>query len=172
MMSQPFVFIFTVVVIAMVFLFGTYMIYKLFKTECKVENKKFLSDLDKEVNRIYAAGFEGNSQECAIVAKYGQTKLQCELLKPSGMNGFCFVDMEAPLEINKITIPELKEEINTLKGNTDDNLFFSSKGTCQADSTKLVKLSIPEPICVTLNQLQPFIFILENQGKKVAIKKA
>lgn len=172
LMSQPFVFIFTIVVIAMVFVFGAYMIYKLLKTECQVENKKFLADLNKEVNRIYSVGYVGNSEECAIVKRHEQTNLKCEMLKPSGVKGLCFIDLHSNFDARDITIKELRDELVSLRGEKESNLYFTAEEGCELDSEFIAKLSVPEPICMKPDEDKPVRFILENQGNKVAIKKA
>ena len=171
LLSQPFFYIFLIVVSALVLVFGYMMINRLLNTECQVEGKVFISDLRKNVEEVYSLGFEGTSKECAIVERYGKSGLKCEIVKPKGLKGLCFVDISGDFDINKITIKELKDELQEIKGQKDVNLFFlNSNDKCGLNSEKISKLEIPEPIC--LNSAKPMKFILENKGRKVVIKKA
>ncbi len=173
LLSQPFVLIFGVIVIALVFIFGSYMIYRLMKVECKVENEQFLVDLQKRIDEIYSIGFVGSSEECAVVKRYRQTDLNCEILKPAGVSGLCFVDLRKSIDLNEITVKELKEQLKLLEGKDDRNLFFSFKGEgCEMNAKRINKLDIPQPICAKGDEAEPTRFILENQGRKVVIKKA
>ena len=172
LLSQPFFYIFLVVVAAMVLIFGYLMIGKLINAECKVENKVFLNELEKQINEVYSIGFEGSSKECAIVNFVGQSKLKCEIAKPNGVNGLCFVDMYSDFNPGKITIKELRDELTVLKGEKDSNLFFVSKEGCEINSQKLNKLKIQEPFCFDFRENKQHKILLENQGKFVSIKKA
>jgi len=170
LLSQPFFYIFAILVIALTIFFGYFIINKLQGTACQVENQQFLSDLENNINRIYSVGYAGSSQECAVVNNYGQTNLKCELLKPSGLRGMCFVDATKSLDYENVNIKQIKEELDALAGEKDRNLFFLSQEDCELNSVKLNKISIPEPICIS-NKDRAVRIIIENTGTEVEIRE-
>ena len=171
LLSQPFFYIFAMVVIGLTIFFGYYIINRLQGTACQVENQQFLADLEKNINRIYSIGYAGSSQECAIVSRYGQSELKCELLKPSGIKGMCFVEATQSLDYRDVNIKQIREELEALAGEKDRNLFFLAQGDCELNSVKLKEVSIPEPICIS-NEVQPVKIILENTGTGVKLSRS
>src|SRR3989344_303279 len=93
LLSQPFMYIFAIIVIGLIFVFGFNLITKLKSTTCGVENVKFESDLKTEIERVHSAGFGGSSDLCALVTRAGASDAPCEIIIPSGIDGLCMIDM-------------------------------------------------------------------------------
>ncbi len=170
-LSQPFFYIFSIIVIAMILVFGIKMIKDTLNTACKVENANFMNELEKNIDLIYDAS-PGSSQQCAIVKSYGLSTIKCEIQFPSGIKGICFVDLGEQLDKSKIPFLDLKERLQTLQGEDDSNVFFVAKNDkCDLNKQRLPKLKIKENFCIDSNTQKLAKIRLENIGRRVEISK-
>ena len=112
--SQPFMYIFAIVVIALIFLFGFQMIGKLKSTTCSVENIKFITDLNNEIDRIYSQGFSGSSTLCSLVPRSRVSDSSCEIIIPQGLDGVCILDPTKSLDYTNIPFEEFANDIKFL----------------------------------------------------------
>ncbi len=174
LLSQPFTYIFAILVIALIFVFGFNLITKLKTTTCGVENVKFETELKNEIERVYSVGFGGSSNLCALVSRTGASDAPCEIIIPAGIEGLCIVDTTKPIAYNEIPFTSLSQDIKLLQGKTINNVFFASqeKGckTEQLTPLKLENVDIKGPICAKSGKITKFV--LENKGKTVEIRKA
>ena len=99
-MSQPFVYIFAIIVIGLILVFGFKYIGKVLKTGCQVETISFTRDLQSEVNQIKALSY-GSSAQCSF-SRGGNTGTSCEIILPDNVETICFVDAKKGHQ-NKIT---------------------------------------------------------------------
>ena len=169
LLSQPFFYIFAIVVIGLILLFGFRYAGKLFSASCEAEVLDFNSDVQKQVNQLSALSF-GSSYECALVRASGQSDNRCEFVVPSGISGVCFVDTTKAYDPNDIKYEDLRTLITGLGASANRNLFhaLSSSSNCNADPANIRKLTSEGVVCVnTGNQNK---FILENFGNQVIIK--
>src|SRR3989344_4949640 len=91
LLSQPFFYIFAIVVIGLILIFGFFYVNKILKTGCEVEGLDFINDAQAKVNEINALSF-GSSFECSLVRSGGSSNRRCELVIPENINGVCFID--------------------------------------------------------------------------------
>jgi len=171
--SQPFMYIFAIVVIALIFLFGFQMIGKLKSTTCSVENIKFITDLNNEIDRIYSQGFSGSSTLCSLVPRSRVSDSSCEIIIPQGLDGVCILDPTKSLDYTNIPFEEFANDIKLLQGHTDKNLYFISENkNCDLEKIPPVKIQnveIKETICVKSNEVVKIV--IENKGRNVEIRK-
>jgi|SRR3989344_724674 len=166
LLSQPFTYIFAILVIGMILIFGFRYVNKLLETGCQVEILDFSSDVQKKVNQLSSLSF-GSSYECSLVNSPGQSGNKCEFIIPKGVKGICFVDTTK--NFDDIKYEDINTLVTKLGANSNRNLFFSESGAdCNADPVQINKLTTENAVCVGVKES----FIIENAGREVVIKKA
>ncbi len=168
LMSQPFFYIFTIVVIGLILVFGLYWIWRLFQTACDVEGLSFQTEIQNKVNNLNSLS-AGSSFECSL-SKYKNSGGRCELTLPDGVNGICFVDVNN-YNPNDIKFADVKNLVTQLGVNANRNLFFSvnkNSNNCGVEPVKIDKLTTNGAVCANLTTN----FIMENQGENIIVKKA
>ena len=169
LMSQPFFYIFAIVAIGLIVIFGFFIVNRLVKTGCQVENREFVRDLQDNIDEIYSIGFAGSSKECDIVTSNSLGDSKCKLVLPEGIQGMCFVDATKSLDYSGVSIKKLREELESLNGDKDRNVWFLARDDdCELNSIKLNKVIIPESICVTNKAVK---ILIENNGREVEISE-
>ena len=152
LLERPFIFIFTLIVGAMVFAFGFYLINNLIKTSNCSQIGLFANDLKNNVERYYSFDI-GSSTEVTL-------KL------PKNIQQVCFYSKDGYINrevLDKIN-PGLYESINNL----DYNLVFVPLNYCGKSLFKIEKMKPKEnPLCV-LNSGNIKLTI-ENKGEFVEI---
>jgi len=168
LLSQPFFYIFMIIVIGLIIVFGFSMIKRLMGTACQVENNQFVYDLQDDIDEINSL-FPGSSKECAVIGSVRQSDLECKLIMPSGIGGFCFANGLETSDYSKVKNEYIKDELELLDG-IDKNLFFEpSKEGCEVNSIKLKNVNVPKPICVSN---KPINILLKNTGDQVEITES
>lgn len=172
LISQPFFYIFTIIVIGLLLVFGFKYAGKIMSTGCSVESLDFVNDIQSKVNEVYSLSY-GSSFECSIVSASGQSDSRCELVLPNGVRGFCFVDTKKNYNENSIIFSDVKTIVTELGSGANKNLFFSSaKGSsCKAEHALIKKLTTDNVVCVDPKSKNPS-FIIENTGNIVTVKKS
>ncbi len=167
-LSQPFIYIFAIIVIGLIFVFGFKYIGKILKTGCEVESLDLVNDIQAEANQLRALSF-GSSYRCSF--SYSSSGERCNFIIPSNVDGLCFVDLtrgqanQIPNEFQEV------KEIAELIREDDRNLFFIAKrgSNCEAEPAKIKNLEIQTPLCLDLTGREGN-FIMENAGNSVLIK--
>ncbi len=172
LLSQPFFYIFAIVVIGLLLIFGFKYAGKILNTSCQVETLDFVSDVQAKVNELYSLSY-GSSFECSIVRASGQTENKCELVLPDNVKGICFVDTKKSYDKNKIIFADLKELIPLLGSNANRNLFFSTMqgASCKSDHALIKKLTTEGVVCLDTKNKNPS-FIMENSGNFIIVKNS
>ena len=171
LLSQPFIYIFAIIVIGLILIFGFRYVGKLLKVGCQVETLGFSQDIQAKVNELVSLSY-GSSFECALVRASGQSGHDCEFVIPDNVAGICFVDTTKSYDEKQIPFKDAKEIIIGL-GRTNKNLFFSTKssGSCKAEPIRIQKLTTNGVVCIgALNRTASFI--MENTANVVEIRKS
>lgn len=154
MLSQPFTYIFALIVIAMIVGFGFYLVQRLMGTANLVDIAKFNIDLQNKVTNVN-------------LASPGTADL-VDLPVPQGIRTICFADTKSPLTTTLIEDEGVATDIENY-ADTDKNVFFgmaTDKYTPLTPTTiKLIKPS-PNPLCIDVlgGRLKAGI---ENKGKNI-----
>ena len=174
-MSQPFVYIFAIIVIGLILAFGFKYIGKVLNTGCQVETITLVRDLQSEVNQVRSLS-SSSSVQC-VFSKNGNTGSSCEIILPDNVETICFVDAkkgqqnQIPPEFSDVKnfISEFGSGASSLK----ENLFFSTtKGaSCDAEPVEIKNLKIDAPICLDVSRNENSI-ILENSGNIVTVTRS
>jgi hypothetical protein len=160
LMSQPFIWIFMIIVIGLIVVFGGKALLDVMDFGCSVESTKLVKDFKDNVDQMYS--FSSGSKDIYT------------MLVPSGMTGVCFVDASTGLDLSDIPDDDLREiiEIKLSAGDLDENMFFIGEDKeCLIDSAIVKKLKTPTGVtCFNLAR-GSFKFVLENAGDNVLISK-
>jgi hypothetical protein len=159
MLSQPFIYIFAMVTIALVIFFGFYMVKQTSDLGCTVEGGKFVKDFERKINEVYSLAED--------------SKLNFDMLPPSSVRGICFTDKE---DLSAVPFRDVRNEmeirINT--GGLDSNMFFSlnpgADKTCLPGAEFVDNLVIDGLLCFDFSTGK-FNFDLEKQEGQVLITK-
>ena len=155
-MSQPFVYIFAVLVIGLILVFGFGQVKKLLDFGNDVEDIKFQQDLQKLVDDTYTLA-HGSS---ALIDR-------SKLVPPSSIRGLCFIDATRAVDVSKIPFRDVREEIE-ITGSSRRNVFFSVRGDSGLLPLSIEHLQAEEVVCFDLSVKQ-MEFILENKGSYVGL---
>jgi hypothetical protein len=154
LMDKPFIFIFTLVVAAFVFIFGFYVINNLIKTSSCAQLGIFYTDLNEQVNRYY--NFDVGSS----------TEVQLKL--PKKIKYFCVFSKEESLD--KTELDKISAGLYDVFTSVDENIALIPINYCQKSLFYIGKLRPKEnPLCI-LNTGK-VKFILENKGTFVEASK-
>jgi hypothetical protein len=159
-LEQPFVIIFGVIVMAFVLIYGGSVIYNSYHLSSDVEFKKFMNDLDKNVQDCYAL----DSGSLCSLEKMGL---------PNNFGFICIVNVGDSLDQTKIPV-QLNSTIMNFQrmGNIYDNIFLSNPSKENEPYHMIIKnLKASEnPLC-TRTIGGKLRLILENKGNYVQIRK-
>lgn len=157
--AMPLIYIFALIVAALILVLGFRYIYGLISTGESIEIGNIKTEIDKQVQFIYNLD-PGSSDEVSYRA-------------PTKLKAICFGNPSTSpndLELER-QLPEEEDKIffETFLGN-GANLFFIMEN---ADDSKHVKighlLSDKNPICIKPKD-NKITFILENKGKYVSVQ--
>lgn len=170
LLSQPFFYIFAIVVIGLILIFGFNYVSKLVNTGCQVQGLTFVNDIQAKVNEVYSLSY-GSSYQCDVVNVAGQSNSRCQLVLPDNIKGFCFVDTTKTYNPQDIIFPEVKDIVVKLGTGANRNLFFSTTqgASCTAEPAQIKKITTNGVVCLDLRKDKSFI--IENQGNAVAVTK-
>ena len=156
LLSQPFVIIFALVVMALILFFGYRAITGLLSTGEKVCDVKFSQDLQNEVNDL-------NTQPIGSSTKVS-------LVTCGGIKAICLVNLQNRLE-RDVPYKDIKNLINALEEtNGKENVFFSSTTTKRLEPLTIQKLQVSKAVCdETLDGR--FNMLLENKGRGIDAHK-
>ena len=160
LLSQPFMYIFYIVVAALILFFGVKMIINLTNFSGEADVVNFVNDIQKDVNRVYSDNF-------------GSLISLSELNVPSSIKEICVINNGLNPDYNLITNEEFKEKLELGIGADSDNLYLF--GEFKDESIKSYKVDnldvyINNPVC-DLNQNNKISIVLENKGNKIVAKK-
>lgn len=154
LMDRPFIFIFTVIVGALIFIFGFYLIKSLMQTSNCGQLGLFVNDLKNSVNRYY--NFDTGSR----------TDISLKL--PKNVKHICFFDKEE--YINRNEFDKIDKGLFDAVNNLDYNLFFVPLSACKKGLFKIENIKPKEnPTCI-LNT-GTIKIELENKGEFVELSK-
>jgi len=158
-MSQPFMYIFALLVIGFILVFGFLQVRKVLDFGKDVEEVKFENDLQKIVDRVYSLS-PGSS---TLVDKK-------DLLLPSTLDGLCFVDATNPIALSQIPFDSLREDLRLL-GSSSKNIFYVvHAGEDALPASKIVHLETDGVVCFDFRLRKDFSFVLENRGDLVVLR--
>lgn len=169
MMSQPFYYIFAIVVIGLILILGFKYVKDIMSTSCKVENIDLIKDIQTEINEWKSLP-SGSGVRCTFTKASG-TEYECEFVVSNNVNGVCFVDTskgQASLITDKFI--DIRDTVRLLGKETERNLFFSlnEKTDCKIEPAIVKNLDIPSPVCLDITEDNSFV--LESIGNKVQVK--
>lgn len=157
LLSHPFTVIFTLIVIALLLLFGFQQIRKLIDLNKAIETKQFETQLTATVQDVYTEP-PGSNRALHITV-------------PTAITIICFLDITK--DLRTLPYPSVSDQAATLRDITTKpyNVFFiANTGEKTPDPLAIQKLQPTENICIptegTLNA------VLENKGKTVTITQA
>ncbi len=132
--GQPFVYIFAIIVIALILFFGFRMVNNLIDFEKDVDYADFLNNFDNEINVVYAESF-------------GSTKSLENLRVPDEATEICFVVenenyVESLEPEDEILIAYLDEKFNS--PGVEENVFVGGK----YEGRSFEKLYVEQDFCV------------------------
>lgn len=160
LLSQPFIYIFAMVVIAVVIYFGFSMVSEVSCLGENVEGAKFVKDLNKHVLEI-------NSFSTGTKNKY-------TLTPPADVRGLCFISKDYSLSNIPFQDIRVVVELEKEAGSLEHNMFFSlmpgSKKECLPENQLISRLVVEKFVCFDFSR-EPFEFILEKKGKVVYLSK-
>ncbi|GEM_PF-2626259 len=171
LLSQPFFYIFAIVTIGLLLVFGFNYVGKIMKTGCEVEGLDFNNKIQAKINELITLS-AGSSFECAVTRASGTTKNSCELVLPDSALGVCFIDTDKGYQQNDISFKEIKTLVTALGRGAHKNMFFAPppNAQCKSEPVKLKKLTTEGAVCVDPKLKKTFI--LESLGDEVIVKKA
>jgi len=156
LLEQPFIYIFAIVVIGFILIFGFMMVKKVTKLESDVEISTFFIQMEKQIDKYY--NLDKGSR--GVI----------ELITPPGIAYACFVNKDA--DYSKIA--KKSNEIRTLvEAGSDKNLFLiysEDNKQYKASAIKNIKLK-DNPVCLSVANGK-VKFKLENIGAFVQVSGA
>lgn len=172
LLSQPFFYIFAIIVIGLILIFGFTYVGKVLKTGCEVETLDFVSDVQAKTNELVSLSY-GSSYECSVVKAVGQSDSRCEFILPNNIRGICFVDTTKTYNPNDISFTDTRTMVVGLGREAHKNLFFSTtkSGSCDVQPANIKKLTTEGAVCLDIRNANVSL-IMENVGNEVVIKKA
>jgi len=160
LLSQPFIYIFMIVVIGFIVVFGFTGLQKLMGFGCTIETTKLTHDFDLHVKQMYS--FSAGSNQ-----KYS-------LITPSDLVGICFVDNTQSPNLLVIPYQSVKEYIEAMSeaGALNQNVFFSGKDVdCTPSPYRIENLIVKGGTLCFHVANGKFDYVLENKGDFVEISK-
>ena len=152
LLERPFIIIFVMVVAAMVFIFGFYLINNLLKAGTCSQLGLAVDDLKKEVNRYY--NFDTGSS----------TKFKLKL--PSKIEYACFKNTGE--EANRFELDKVDKRLYPVLKDSKYNVIFVPINYCRSSFFKIDKLMVSEGTLCVLNS-GGIDLTLENKGDFVEL---
>ena len=168
LLSQPFFYIFAIIVIGLLLVFGYRAISGTTSFANTVGFVKMIDDIKKNVNEMNRL-FPGSSTECVLLRAGASTKNECEIIIPNEIKGLCFIDTNSAITFSEIPYNNVKEEVQVVQASGDKNLFFAT--TKQPINPIQIPKLKPINFCLDMAKKNPS-FILENKGKYVEARKS
>lgn len=138
LMGQPFVYIFLLIVAALILFFGIRAIIGVVNTGSEVEYNRFVNEIEKVENKIYSDSF-------------GSAMSLEKISVPKSISEICFINRDLEINLDLINDFELRKFINiSYSGFQDENLFFASD-KLRAIELNRVKIENINPLCDNLN---------------------
>lgn len=137
LLSQPFIYIFAIILVALILLFGVRLITNLTKQSEEVELVVFVSDLKTQVNNFYHFD-PGSSKELNI-------------LLPKKIKQLCFYSNKYPVTV-ELSHPDLKDLDLILQYPQSDNLYVIPLTAYSETTFTIPNLQPPaseNPLCFT-----------------------
>lgn len=164
LLSEPFTYIFALIVIAVIVGFGFYLVTKTTIFAGEVDIAKFKNDFSTKVQEInLLSPGSGELYEASV---------------PAGIRGICFVDLTTGTNTlaSKIDFPDVKQDVDLdiTAEKKDNNVYFQMTTADQAkiSPVKISKLKpAGNPLCLTVTGGRLKVG-LENKGKYVEITKS
>ena len=159
--GQPFIYIFAIVVAALIIIFGVKAVRDTLSIGEKVEINVLIENLDKEVSSC-------------LNLDYGSSCSLDKLRFNSNIKEVCFVNIDQDIDYDGISDNTIKEIIRiSVSSNENDNLFFIP---VKGKELEKVKGYVPNlrsnenPLCARVVNSRVSL-VLENKGNFVEIKK-
>lgn len=155
-MEQPYVYIFALIVAALVIFLGYYMITGLLNLGKTVDTKRFEQDLRNEVRSVY--DFTPGT------TSYYKSNV------PSDVKGVCFMDV-GNVNVDDIKYDDIKVLVVEMKKfGTDVNLFYSVTSKAkQPEPNKIDKLKAMDSLVCKSTARGVLEIDLENKGNYVEV---
>ncbi len=160
LLSEPFTYIFALVVIAMIVSVGFYFITRTTDVAKSVDALKFEKDFESKVTEIGLLS-TGSGDEINMNA-------------PIGVKGICFIDMKT-INPSEIKFLDVQKDVTLFKEaeKTNLNVFFAKQDGSKSSIAPISVLKLKpnvNPLCVDLT-FGKLKLGLENKGKYVEISK-
>lgn len=158
LISQPLMYIFIIIVIALILSLGVKLIFDLQETAEQAAQVKFMQDLDLAVNQIYTKD-TGSSTEYKSSSSYKgiSTAPKAEII--------CFIDSTQSIDSSNLLAAD---ENNLLKNIKSKNVVIFPIKNHQSLNIDNLK-PIENPLCFKLKSPILTNFKLENKGSYVEI---
>jgi len=151
-MAQPLIYIFYVVVAALILFFGIKVIGNVNDSADKVEYLTFVGDVEKKVNTVYQDNF-------------GSVISLDDISVPKEVIEICFVSNK---DLTKVTNDKLKQLIS-ISDLTQNNVFFGGVEIKNGPSRNFEHLTIDGTICDSTID-RKINLVLENIGDSVKVR--
>jgi hypothetical protein len=130
--SHAYTYIFMVIVIALIFAFGFYVVNKTIETGENVELQNFIINLDEEVDSVYNLDFRSESV--------------INLRVPGEMGEVCFVDRNLITQSGDIFTTEISDIVGSFRSS---NVFMAKKNRELYEPISIDRISLDvSPLCV------------------------
>jgi hypothetical protein len=153
--GQPFVYIFIIVVAALILFFGFKAVRDILNLQEGVEFSTFVINLDEEIEKVYHLD-------------YGSSFSLEDMAVSSNINEICFLDLDKPRDVGNIEDEIARELIDSA---VNKNIFFISEDEL-LDPFFNEKIVVREenPLCVKVENGRINVR-LTNQGTEVLVEK-
>ncbi|MEW6063467.1 MAG: hypothetical protein AB1571_03825 [Nanoarchaeota archaeon] len=151
LLEQPFIYIFALIVIAFIFIFGFMAVSKVMKLGSSVEAVEFTTKLKENVEHFYNLD-TGSMGEVTLNA-------------PANVKYLCFINLGVLNEF-----PEQDTILRNLAKNTDKNIFLIPKEGNKIEQYRIEHVKAAEnPLCI-FSKSNKVVFKLENKGDYVEVR--
>ncbi|MFH1376364.1 MAG: hypothetical protein ABIH25_01890 [Candidatus Woesearchaeota archaeon] len=115
LMGQPFVYIFLLIVAAIILFFGVKAIINVINTGQEVEYQRFVSDIEEVESKVYHDSF-------------GSIMSLENINIPNSISEICIIDRNSEIDLSLVNNFNLREFINlSYSGFQDENVFFADE---------------------------------------------
>lgn len=135
LMGQPFVYIFIIIVVALVLFFGIKLLIGLLDFGESAEFNKFTNLIETKIDKVHSDS-------------YGSTISLDNILVPSSITEVCIIDRSLEdFDSSLVKDEDLKEFVSlSWSGNRDENMFFASEDVEFVEMDYLVLEGV-NPLC-------------------------
>ena len=159
LMSQPFMYIFIIVVLAFVLFFGVKMIINLINFSDKAQVANFVNDFKGRISDVYSDN-------------YGSTVSLDNIKVPKNIFEVCVLNSNFPIDFSLINNDEFRAKLNLSVDGNNDNLFlYGDFDESSLESYKIDNLEIDliNPVCSVIED-NNIDFVFENKGNRVVVR--